>query len=328
MGMFILSLFASSHASEPVVGPTNEPIIPNIEITEPNPVLSEKSEETINPADAPQDSDDVVDSERVHAVTDDFDDSSVAGSTVDKSDPVETEGDPNSSDTLLKEGDTVNSQTEKVEKPENKDENEDVHISESANKPISQSGPTMEEAKKTFDDFLVKLYGVNQLPGQSFEVMWRLFEGDLHRILIFLTHCTHNTSGFQNLTGNDNSEYAPYISRGILQITGLDNYEIAGKKYVENPKLMASCDSEEVEAAVKVYLDIVPRDSQSTFYDSLIHLKPEEVQGENFSRDAHKSLIENRAEIYRKLTSSFDRTPIFGECPEISSHKAPTITSD
>jgi len=313
MGMFIFSFVVSIYAANSTTELMNETMQPNSEILAPNPVLNEESHTGPTVTESLLETGVEVESDDDHKVIGHSDEFGMASSTTHNEGDVETGSETKTSEAPFSTEENVELQTDISEVIEGIEVNDSDDTSESRNKPVVQIEPTMEESRDTIGKFLVRQYGVNVFPNESFDAIWRLFEGDLQRIMIFLTHCMHNTSGFQNLTGHDNPEYAPYISRGILQITGVDNYEIAGEKYTNNPELMASCGTEEVEAAVRVYLDIVPREAQYTFYDSLKHLRPEEVQADNHLQDCYKTLIENRATIYRKLAASFDREPIFGD---------------
>lgn len=162
--------------------------------------------------------------------------------------------------------------------------------------------------------FLISHYGSHLLSYQLFCQIWMYFKGDCHKIVVFFTHAIHNTSGFKRLTGWQRPGCDQYYSRGILQILGKSNYEIAGPQYVHCPDLLASLDYYAVCASLRVYSYRVDDCAQTTLCDSWYYLNPEEIQGQNYTYDYYQDRIVNRLNLYIRLTALFCINPQWGRC--------------
>ncbi|ELQ75506.1 hypothetical protein THOM_1547 [Trachipleistophora hominis] len=135
-------------------------------------------------------------------------------------------------------------------------------------------------------------------------LMFAFFKGDVRRTTILLAHCIHNTSGFKYLTGADESaQVGAYISRGILQIRGKENYRLADQNgfFLRCPSRMAALDSMANEGALNVYAAVVKVDDQLTFIDSWVALNPLEVQGTNYQLPYFQKIIIGRLNVYLAL---------------------------
>lgn len=174
--------------------------------------------------------------------------------------------------------------------------------------------------KVSFDDFYYKLNCYlwrcyqSCIPYETAAAIWKCFCGDFPRIVIFITHCIHNTSGFKYLTGENNPHYSPYISRGILQILGKQNYMIAGYEYVHYPEKLASLDVHAVYASINVYNRVVSHHGQHSLCDSWLALNPVEVQNHNYLLDCYQKRIVDRLNVYLSLCRIFCIRPKFGNC--------------
>jgi len=138
-------------------------------------------------------------------------------------------------------------------------------------------------------------------------IIYEHFKGDITKIIIFLTHCIHNTSGFKHFIGTDPCHYVPgdeySVTRGILQIMGKRHYEIAG--YAANPRDMAYLNEYTVCASLRVY-DCVVADQACFLCNSWLALKPCEVLGENYKLEHYQSRISHRLTVYCDLTAMFN----------------------
>lgn len=149
----------------------------------------------------------------------------------------------------------------------------------------------------------------------EFDVLFNIFIGveyNIDHYIIILTHIIHNTSGFKYLWGWEQKKYAPYWSRGILQIIGEENYKIAGEPYISDPNKLASLDRNAIFASIRVYLHVVPHHARSLYCDSTVYLKPEEVQGLNYTYDYYQERIVGRLNVYLSLCKLLRKKPRFG----------------
>merc|ERR1711915_68684 len=147
---------------------------------------------------------------------------------------------------------------------------------------------------------------------EVFCVIWTYFNGDCNKIVVVMTHMIHNTSGFTVLTGWQRPGLGAYYSRGVLQIQGKENYEIAGQEYVNNPNLLASLSARAIIASLNVYVTRVPHFAQLTICDSWYYLNPEEIQGHNYEYDYYQQRIVDRLNVYRHLCYVFGIKECYG----------------
>merc|ERR1712025_329785 len=143
------------------------------------------------------------------------------------------------------------------------------------------------------------------------EIIYKHFRGDITKIVIFFTHIIHNTSGFKYFVGTDPCHYngdVYSVARGILQIIGKQNYELAG--YVNEPTNLALLNERSVCASLRVY-DIIVGQAACYLCDSWLKLKPCEVIGQNYLYEGYQARISNRLTIYTDLVAMFCIRPSF-----------------
>jgi len=153
--------------------------------------------------------------------------------------------------------------------------------------------------------YLQKVYGTH-LDFKYVCLIYKHFKGDITKIIIFLTHVIHNTSGFKYFVGYEScakGEWNVYsVSRGILQIVGQEYYAIAG--YSQDPENLKYLNERSVCASLRVY-DYIVQNYACYLCDSWLALKPCEVLNENWKLAAYQQRIANRLTVYTDLIAMF-----------------------
>lgn len=148
------------------------------------------------------------------------------------------------------------------------------------------------------------------------QIVYIRFNGDVNRATIFLAHCIHNTSGFKYLRGHGSKRGNYNVSRGILQIQGMEHYIQADtgfdEYFVKDPERMASLDQRAVMGSLNVYFAVVTGKSQYGFCDAWFALKPSEVMRENYRLPYYQTVILNRLRIYLSLCATLKIRPYIG----------------
>jgi len=142
-------------------------------------------------------------------------------------------------------------------------------------------------------------------------IIYEHFKGDITKIIIFFTHIIHNTSGLKYFIGADPCHYNGdlyTVARGILQIVGKGNYELAG--YGNDPQNMAYLNERSVIASLRVY-DCIVGKYACFLCDSWLKLLPCEVIGENYKYIGYQNRISHRLTVYCDLIAMFHVKPSF-----------------
>lgn len=165
-------------------------------------------------------------------------------------------------------------------------------------------GQSKEQIFCKVNEYLKKCYN-SQISYEVFCWIWVYFKGDCAKIVVVLTHMVHNTSGFKVLTGWERPGLGVWFSRGVLQIQGKENYELAGQEFVQKPELLASLSYQAIVASLNVYVTRVPHYALVTLCDSWYYLNPEEIQGQNWTYDYYQPRIADRLNVYKQMCYIF-----------------------
>lgn len=159
--------------------------------------------------------------------------------------------------------------------------------------------------------FLSKYFD-NTISEDIFEIICERFNYDKQSIAVFLSHAIHNTSGFRKLVASGGD---PYKSRGLVQVTGENNYKILGEPFYSNPDALSELSQDAVLASLSLYMHFVLPNSLAYLYDSLYFLNPEEVHAENFLKKEYQNKINGRKWIYCNICDIMGILPQFEQAP-------------
>ena len=140
----------------------------------------------------------------------------------------------------------------------------------------------------------------------------------IYEIITFISHCASATSGFKRLKPLiTDPQDSPYTSRGILQVTGLENYQFLGIKYVNNPDLLCSLDIEPTVRSIALYHHLCRDVNTMNFTDTLKCLAPQEAQSKNYQVQKYRIILSNRQKTYERLCEAVGIEPAYGRHLEL-----------
>lgn len=133
---------------------------------------------------------------------------------------------------------------------------------------------------------------------------------DKENMLMFLAHATFNTAGFYYLKNTDYNLNCKYMSRGLLMITGEQNYRLLDSfstGFFDKPEKLEILSDDAILVTLEFWKKITRK--CTNFSETLIALNPTEVQPYSCYNPTSKDRLSNRMTIYSDLKSFFCACP-------------------